>query len=64
MGEERETKEERLFCPYCDEEEVVEESPPYCGVCCEVTVFYCPECREVVPRDNKTCPHCGAEIKG
>ena len=63
MGAEHETEKEHIFCPYCDEE-ILEESFPYCGVCCAVTVFYCPECRKAVPRDKKTCPYCGAEIKG
>ena len=52
---------ERLFCPYCDEE-IAEASFPYCQVC-KVTVFYCPECLKPLPRENKICPHCGAEIK-
>jgi len=50
------------FCPYCDEE-IAEVSFPYCKAC-EVTVFYCPDCREPVSRENRACPHCGAEIKG
>jgi len=63
MGEEeRKAGEKSLFCPYCDEE-IPDSSVTYCGAC-EVTIFYCPECREQVPRDNKQCPHCGAEIKG
>lgn len=50
------------ICPYCDEE-IAEASFPYCGAC-QVTVFNCPKCRKPVSRDKKTCPHCGAEIRG
>jgi len=63
MGEEKKSTEKvRRFCPYCDEE-IAETSFPYCQAC-EVTVFYCPNCRKPVPSDNRICPHCGAEIKG
>ena len=55
-------KSEHLSCPYCDEE-IAGVSFPYCDAC-KVTIFYCPECRKPLPRDNKACPHCGAEIKG
>jgi len=61
-GAECEAGKERLFCPYCDEE-IAEASFPYCQVC-KITIFYCPKCREAVPREKKVCPHCGAEIKG
>ena len=61
-GEERRVEEERHFCPYCDEE-IAEVSFPVCQVC-EVTIFYCPQCRKPIPRDNKVCPDCGAEIRG
>ncbi len=62
MEAEERAEKKQLFCPYCDEE-IAQVSWPYCGAC-EVTVFYCPKCREPVPRDNKICSHCGAEIKG
>jgi len=26
--------------------------------------FECPECGEMVPKDNTTCPHCGAKLSG
>ena len=60
MAEQKE-KKEHLFCPYCDDE-VIKEDYPYCQAC-GVTIFYCPECREPLKRDNKVCPHCGAEVK-
>jgi hypothetical protein len=56
-----EKEKPRLFCPYCDEE-VMEASFPYCQAC-KITVFYCPQCRQALPRDKRVCPHCGAEIK-
>ena len=59
---EPEGKKKRLFCPYCDEE-MAEAMPPYCQSC-QITVFYCPECRKTFPRDSRVCPHCGAEIRG
>ncbi len=68
MGEEKKKPEQgSRFCPYCDEEicdeEIVETTSPFCQPC-EVTVFYCPQCREPVPPDNRVCPHCGTKIKG
>jgi predicted amidophosphoribosyltransferase len=53
-------KKEELFCPYCDEE--LMKGSPYCQAC-GVTIFYCPKCRRLVPRNKRVCPHCGAEIK-
>ena len=55
-------KKKRPFCPYC-EEGIIEADLPYCQAC-GVTIFYCPKCRETLPRDSKICPHCGSEIKG
>ncbi len=62
MADEYKPEKERLFCPYCDEE-IAETSDLYCGAC-KVTVFHCPKCRKPVPRGNRICPYCGAEIKG
>ncbi len=61
MEAEHKPEKEHRSCPYCDEE-IAEASFPYCDAC-GVTVFYCPKCRKPLPRDNKVCPHCGAEIK-
>ena len=55
-------EKKRLYCPYCDSE-IAEAAFPYCKAC-EVEIFYCPSCRKPLPRENRTCPHCGAEIKG
>jgi hypothetical protein len=55
-------EKECRFCPYC-ETEIAEASFPYCRVC-QVTIFYCPKCRQPVPRKSRVCPRCGAEIKG
>jgi len=62
MGTEEKAKKKRLFCPYCDEE-ITAADFPYCQAC-KITIFYCPECRKPLPRENETCPHCGTEIKG
>jgi len=61
MAEQKEEKK-HLFCPYCDGE-IMGADFPYCRAC-EVTVFYCPQCREPLARDKRVCPSCGAEIKG
>jgi Zn-finger nucleic acid-binding protein len=61
MAKKREPVKEPRYCPYCDTE-IAEATFPYCGAC-QVPVFYCPKCREVVPRDKKVCPHCGADIR-
>lgn len=62
MADNRKLEKEHCCCPYC-EEEIAKASFPYCQAC-RVTVFYCPECRKPLPRENKVCSHCGAEIKG
>jgi predicted amidophosphoribosyltransferase len=56
------TEKKRLFCPYCDHD-IAELQYPYCDVC-KVEVFSCPKCRKPISRENKTCPECGAAIKG
>jgi len=64
MAEQKE-KKEHLFCPYCDEE-ITAADFPYCQAC-GLTIFYCPKCRKPFlreNRENKVCPHCGAEVKG
>ena len=54
-------KKKHLFCPYCDEELMAADFP-YCQAC-GLTIFYCPRCRKPVPRENRVCPYCGAEIR-
>ena len=61
MTEQKE-KREHHFCPYCDEE-IMAADFPYCRAC-GITIFYCPNCRKPLLRENRVCPHCGAEIKG
>ena len=61
MAEQKEKKEHR-FCPYCDEE-TMKADLPFCQAC-GLKIFCCPECGKPVNRDNKVCPHCGAEVKG
>ncbi|MFC2011217.1 zinc ribbon domain-containing protein [Chloroflexota bacterium] len=60
MTEQKE-KEKHVFCPYCDSEVMTAEFP-FCQAC-KITIFNCPQCRKPLSRDNKICPHCGAEIK-
>ncbi|MFC2052352.1 zinc-ribbon domain-containing protein [Chloroflexota bacterium] len=61
MAEQKEEKK-HLFCPYCDDE-IMTAGFPYCQVC-GLTVFYCPKCHKPLPREDKVCSHCGAEIRG
>ena len=61
MTEQKE-EEKHLFCPYCDEE-IIKADLPWCQAC-GITIFYCPECRGTVSRDNRVCPHCGTEMRG
>lgn len=48
-------------CPYCDAE-IAREALPWCQTC-GVEVLYCPKCHEVIGRDDRVCPHCGASIE-
>ena len=52
--------EEHCDCPYCDEE-IVDESLPYCQVC-KATLSHCPECGKPMTRDAKACQNCGTKI--
>jgi nitrogen fixation NifU-like protein len=52
---------EHCACPYC-EEEIADESLPYCQACKNPLVF-CPECGKPMAKDAKTCENCGAKIK-
>jgi hypothetical protein len=61
MANKREHVNKVCCCPYCDAE-IAEAAFPYCKAC-EVEVFYCPNCREAIPRDEQVCPSCGADIK-
>ena len=61
MGDKPDTEKTIRYCPYCDDE-IAEVSFPYCEPC-KVTIFYCPKCRQSISRDNKICPHCGADIR-
>jgi len=54
-------KKEHIYCPYCDTE-IAEANLPLCQAC-GVTIFYCPVCRQPLPRDKKVCPNCGADIR-
>ncbi|MFC2059732.1 zinc ribbon domain-containing protein [Chloroflexota bacterium] len=61
MGTEYQSEKDHLCCPYCDGK-IAEGASSYCQAC-QVTIFYCPKCQKPLPRDNRVCPHCGAEIK-
>ncbi|MFO7773288.1 MAG: hypothetical protein R6V59_05055 [Dehalococcoidia bacterium] len=61
MTNNHEQMKKRCCCPYCDEE-MAKAASPYCEAC-EVEVFYCPICREAMPREEQVCPSCGADIK-
>ena len=54
-------EKKHFACPYCDKE-IMEADFPFCQAC-RLTVFYCPQCRQPLPRENRVCPACGAEIK-
>ncbi len=60
MTEQKEEME-RCVCPYCDVE-LIEALSPFCQSC-KVTIVYCPECQKPLPREDRLCPSCGAEIK-
>ncbi len=60
MTDQKATKE-HCVCPYCDEE-IMKANLPCCQAC-GITIFYCSECREPLPREKRVCPHCGAEVK-
>ena len=61
MTDQKEEKE-HLFCPYCDGE-IGGADLPFCQAC-QITLFFCPKCRQPVARDKKVCPYCGADILG
>ena len=61
MVNKNEPVKEHRYCPYCDTE-ITEATSPQCKPC-EVEIFYCPGCREPVPRDKQVCPNCGADIR-
>jgi len=61
MTEPKEKKQERPFCPYCDEE-ILSADSPFCQPC-RVTLFCCPGCGRLVARGIRLCPYCGVEIK-
>ena len=61
MAKENKADKAHLRCPCCDEE-IAELQYPYCDVC-KVEIFKCTNCHKPVPRENKNCPACGAEIR-
>ncbi|MFC1873341.1 zinc-ribbon domain-containing protein [Chloroflexota bacterium] len=62
MTDNRKVGKEPCLCPYCDAA-ILQTDSAHCHSC-KVTIFYCPQCRKPLPRENSLCPHCGAEIKG
>ena len=61
MTDKSEQMDKPCCCPYCDAE-MARAALPWCQVC-GVEVFYCPKCHEVIERDDRVCPHCGASIE-
>ena len=51
----------RRFCPYCDEEVLLDPSP-FCQPC-QVELRYCLKCNIVVEREATVCPQCGQPVK-
>jgi predicted amidophosphoribosyltransferase len=47
-------------CPYCDVE-LVAMNLPFCQAC-HVTILYCADCGKPLPKNQKTCPSCGAKV--
>lgn len=60
MTQQRE-KDKHCYCPYC-EEELQTSDLAYCQSC-NVTLSYCPECKEPVPREQRICSKCGSEVQ-
>lgn len=60
MADKSEKAKKPCSCPYCDEE-IARASLPWCEAC-GVEILHCPECHQAVPRDVKSCPHCGADV--
>jgi len=54
-------KKNNRHCPFCDVE-IYELHLPICNAC-HATIAYCPECNEPLPKNQKTCPKCGAKVK-
>jgi len=52
--------ETQHVCPFCDGE-IMEADFPYCQVC-GVKALLCPQCKQPVAKDEKSCPGCGAAI--
>jgi predicted amidophosphoribosyltransferase len=53
--------EEKLWCPYC-EDELAGQQMPYCQPC-KVETFNCPSCGKPTSRTKRVCPNCGAKMK-
>ena len=62
MKEEKKTeKQERCFCPYC-EEELVMANLPYCRPC-RIVFLRCIRCNiTVLDRKATKCPQCGEPL--
>jgi len=55
-------KGEECFCPYC-EEELILEGAPFCAAC-KLIVIRCTKCLTVVTdKEAKTCPRCGEPLE-
>ena len=59
--EEPKEKQEKCFCPYCEEKMVIS-TLPYCQPC-DVTLHYCIKCQIAVTREAEACPQCGGKLE-
>ncbi|MDD5190041.1 MAG: zinc-ribbon domain-containing protein [Dehalococcoidales bacterium] len=53
-------KDATRHCPYCDEE-IYDLNLPICGAC-HTKIVYCTNCHEPIPKGQKACLKCGANI--
>ena len=54
-------KQTKRHCPFCDEE-IYQLNLPICSAC-HTAIIYCAVCHEPLPKNQKTCPKCGAKAK-
>lgn len=61
MKKEKKAKEEKIVCPYCEEELFVAEFP-YCQPC-QIVFYSCVKCGiTVLDKEATKCPKCGEPL--